>query len=160
MVQLDGTKVSKSLGNLVMIDDLLTSWSPDALPVYLASHHYRKAWNHDPSEIDRAQQLVKELREAVAAQAGGGPSFDPSGVEAALLQAMDDDLNTPKAFKAANEMARRITGAAKQGRDVRTAQQSLHAVARIFGLRLDARGPETRVSAGWERHLEKCSENP
>ncbi len=43
MVGYQGEKMSKSLGNLVMVADLLYTYSPDALRLYLGSHHYREA---------------------------------------------------------------------------------------------------------------------
>jgi L-cysteine:1D-myo-inositol 2-amino-2-deoxy-alpha-D-glucopyranoside ligase len=159
MVQLDGTKMSKSLGNLIMIHDLLTSWSPDTLRLYLASHHYREDWNHDPSDIAHAQEFLEEIRQAVAIQGGSRPSLDPSNLETTFLQAIEADLDTPAALEAAREMAYHVTRAARRGDDVRMAQKSLRAVLGILGLRLDA-GPEARVSAGWERHLKRFSENP
>jgi cysteinyl-tRNA synthetase len=159
MVRLNGTKMSKSLGNLVMIDDLLTSWSPDTLRVYLASHHHRESWNHDPSDMARAQELVEELCAAVSIPSGDGPSLDSSRLETRFLQAMEEDLNTPLALKAAGDMARHVHGAAEQGCDVRTAQSSLRATSEIIGLRLGAE-PEDRVITGWERHRRKLSENP
>jgi L-cysteine:1D-myo-inositol 2-amino-2-deoxy-alpha-D-glucopyranoside ligase len=159
MIQLDGVKMSKSLGNLVMVDELLERWSPDALRAYLASHHYREAWNHDPSDIARAQELLEELSAALSIGGGSGSSLDPSGLESAFLRTMEDDLDTPRALAAAREMARQIRNAAEQGWNVRTAQKSLRAMSGILGLRLDA-GPEARVIAGWEQHLRKFNGNP
>jgi L-cysteine:1D-myo-inositol 2-amino-2-deoxy-alpha-D-glucopyranoside ligase len=46
MVHHEGQKMSKSLGNLVMIRDLLSGWSADALRLYMGSHHYRQVWSH------------------------------------------------------------------------------------------------------------------
>jgi cysteinyl-tRNA synthetase len=39
MVQLHGRKISKSLGNLIMVQDLLAQYAPDAIRLYLAGHH-------------------------------------------------------------------------------------------------------------------------
>jgi L-cysteine:1D-myo-inositol 2-amino-2-deoxy-alpha-D-glucopyranoside ligase len=44
MVQLAGRKISKSLGNLIMVQDLLREYSPDAIRLFLAGHHYRQIW--------------------------------------------------------------------------------------------------------------------
>ncbi|MGQ9683036.1 MAG: class I tRNA ligase family protein, partial [Anaerolineae bacterium] len=46
-----GAKMSKSLGNLILVGDLLQRYDPDALRLYLASHHYRQPWCHDDSEL-------------------------------------------------------------------------------------------------------------
>ena len=54
MVHHEGEKMSKSLGNLVMARDLLQSWSPDALRLYMGSYHYREVWGHDPARLEWA----------------------------------------------------------------------------------------------------------
>ncbi len=74
MVRYQGEKMSKSIGNLVMVRDLLTEYSADAIRLYLAWHHYRQAWGYQASELARAQGVVDELRRAVSASSGdGGP---------------------------------------------------------------------------------------
>ena len=49
LVGLDGTKMSKSLGNLVFVGDLLKEWEPAVVRLALLSHHYRPdwEWSHD-----------------------------------------------------------------------------------------------------------------
>ena len=49
MVRMDGEKMSKSLGNLVLVHDLLQRYSADAVRVLLLSHHYRDAWEYTGS---------------------------------------------------------------------------------------------------------------
>ena len=44
LVGLDGTKMSKSLGNLVFVGDLLKEWEPAVVRLALLSHHYRPDW--------------------------------------------------------------------------------------------------------------------
>ncbi len=48
MVGLDGTKMSKSLGNLVFVGDLLKEWDPAAVRLALLAHHYRTDWDWQP----------------------------------------------------------------------------------------------------------------
>ncbi len=57
MVRFEGEKMSKSLGNLVMVRDLLDDWTPDALRLYLGSHHYREAWQFDPQKLVRFSKI-------------------------------------------------------------------------------------------------------
>jgi cysteinyl-tRNA synthetase len=154
MVRHEGEKMSKSLGNLVMVRDLLESWSPDALRIYLAQHHYREAWEHNLDALRRAERLAQKLREAVSADRGADKSLDPSSARAAFVEAMDDDLDTPSALDHLERLAEEILDTAHAGRDMQQAQEVLRSMGRVFGLRLDAEGPEERVTAEWNRYLE------
>lgn len=58
MVEHEGEKMSKSLGNLVMARDLLQDYTADALRLYMASHHYRHPWHYDAGELRVAQSLA------------------------------------------------------------------------------------------------------
>ncbi len=77
MVRHEGEKMSKSLGNLVMVRDLLRDWSPDALRLYLASHHYRQEWSYSAADLGEAGRLVEGLRAAAGATSGRGAALDP-----------------------------------------------------------------------------------
>jgi L-cysteine:1D-myo-inositol 2-amino-2-deoxy-alpha-D-glucopyranoside ligase len=154
MVRHEGEKMSKSLSNLVMVRDLLESWSPDALRIYLAQHHYREAWEHNLDALRRAERLAQKLREAASADRGSGKSLDPSSARAAFVEAMDDDLDTPSALDHLERLAEETLDTAHAGRDMQQAQEVLRSMGRVFGLRLDAEGPEERVTAEWNRYLE------
>jgi len=155
MVRHQGEKMSKSLGNLVMIDDLLNDWSPDALRVYLALHHYRDPWDHDERELIRASDIAERLKSAVSVQGGNTKPLAVSDLEAAFVNAMDDDLNSPRALHHLEGLASAILGAAGRGRSILDAQTALRSLGRIFGLRLDADRPENRVTCGWHEFLEQ-----
>ncbi|HVQ77534.1 MAG TPA: class I tRNA ligase family protein, partial [Candidatus Binatia bacterium] len=160
MVEHEGAKMSKSLGNLVMVRDLLVDWPADALRLYLAGHHYRRSWSHDAREIARADRLARTLRTAVTAAGGRGGALDTAGAEADFAAAMDDDLDTPAALGRLEGLADDILGAARAGRDVAPAQALLRRLAEVFGLRLDAPGADKRVVEGWEAHLERFPAAP
>jgi cysteinyl-tRNA synthetase len=159
MVRHDGEKMSKSLGNLVMVSDLLKTCSPDALRLYLADHHYREAWSYDAGELDKAGRLADLLSRAVQpadpARAGTRDALDPAAAEAAFVAAMDRDLDTPAALVALADLATSIREGARAGVDVRAAQQALRRLGTVFGLRLDAATPEDRVLRGWNEHAER-----
>jgi L-cysteine:1D-myo-inositol 2-amino-2-deoxy-alpha-D-glucopyranoside ligase len=151
MVQHAGKKISKSLGNLIMVRDLLQTYSPDALRLYLAGHHYRQVWQHDVGELERAEQLARTLRRA-ATGLGGSPShqsLDPTPRWMAFTEAMARDLDTPAALAILVRLADEIVTAAQTGRSVGEAQTALRRMGRIFGLRLGAAAPEPEVIAGW-----------
>jgi cysteinyl-tRNA synthetase len=100
MVRKDGEKMSKSLGNMVFVRDLLQRYSPDAIRLYLLSHHYRQVWEWNAAELDEAAAHAARL--ATQARAMSGAS------EAAVMDftaALEDDLNTPAAIGALDRLA-------------------------------------------------------
>ncbi len=155
MVYHDGDKMSKSLGNLVMARDLLKDWSPDALRLYLASHHYRKAWSYSPADLARAGQLAQRLKDAAMAANGDGPLLDPTSARSLFETVMDNDLDTPTALSVLEQLAEDIVAAAGVGQNVEAAQETLSSLGQVFGLRLLASEPEPRVVSGWGEHLKR-----
>src|SRR5205823_12453037 len=93
MVRMDGEKMSKSLGNMVFLRDLLLRYSADAIRVYLLGHHYRQEWEWSPAELDSAASLAQRLTLAAAEP----DNADSHAVEA-FRAALEDDLNTPQAI--------------------------------------------------------------
>ncbi len=157
MVRYQGEKMSKSLGNLVMVDDLLKTYSPDALRLYLANHHYRLPWSHDPTELDRSQQLAAKLRSAAVAPGGQRAMLDTGPTNALFTAAMENDLDTPAALVVLTGLADEILEGDLAGHNLASAQTLLRRLGRVFGLQLDASTPEERVTAGWEHHLQRFS---
>ncbi|MDQ1446030.1 MAG: L-cysteine:1D-myo-inositol 2-amino-2-deoxy-alpha-D-glucopyranoside ligase [Acidimicrobiaceae bacterium] len=91
MVRLGGEKMSKSLGNLVFVGDLLKEWEPDAIRLALLSQHYRASWDWTDDLLPEAVARLDRWR---SAGAGGGSAEGLDAVRAAL----DDDLDTPTAL--------------------------------------------------------------
>jgi L-cysteine:1D-myo-inositol 2-amino-2-deoxy-alpha-D-glucopyranoside ligase len=107
MVALDGEKMSKSKGNLELVSRLREQGvDPMAIRLALLAHHYRTDWEWKASDLTDAVTLLGRLREAVAAPAGAvsGPVVD------AVLDALADDLDAPKALAALREWADRSQG--------------------------------------------------
>lgn len=136
MVAYQGTKMSKSLGNLVLVREVLDTYSADALRLYLFSHHYRSEWEFVYDEMDEWSRVAADLREA-AEFPGFGPDepLDISTLRDEFFDAMEDDLNTPEAVRAIREMALSILEAPEDD-DVRLAQGTLRRAAAILGLSL------------------------
>ena len=93
MVRMDGAKMSKSLGNMVFVRDLLARYSVDALRLYLLSHHYRSVFEWSPGDLEACASLADRL--ALAAHA---PDYGPLSVREAFAAALEDDLDTPRAI--------------------------------------------------------------
>ncbi len=156
MVHHEGEKMSKSLGNLVMVRDLLQEFSPDALRVYLAQHHYRQPWSFDRAALNAAATIAEEIARAAAIAVPNVPTgaraLPVESLQYEFVEAMNDDLNTPLALKTLHTLATQMNGAAAKGWSVNEAQQQLHTMGRVFGLRLGANAPEQSVREGWQRH--------
>ena len=104
MVAYQGTKMSKSLGNLVFVNELVHTHDPRALRLALMAHHYRQDWEWLDHEIDEATLLLTRLAEAGAATSGPDPQATLTAVRAAL----DDDLDAPEARDILDRTARAI----------------------------------------------------
>ena len=90
LVGFEGTKMSKSLGNLVFVGDLCKEWDPAAVRLALLAHHYRGDWEwHTAGDMPAAA-----VRLALWSSA---PAGDGSAGLAAVRAALDDDLDTPAA---------------------------------------------------------------
>lgn len=109
MVMRDGEKMSKSLGNLVLVSDLLKRHSPNAVRWLLLSHHYRRVWEFMQDELDAAESTVERISRYLAKEPKAKPDAD---VMKRFSSAMDDDLDTPAAL---DMISRLCESAAGQG---------------------------------------------
>jgi L-cysteine:1D-myo-inositol 2-amino-2-deoxy-alpha-D-glucopyranoside ligase len=103
LVGLGGQKMSKSLGNLVFVGDLLESWEPAVVRLALLAHHYRADWQWDDAALDAAAARLERWRAAgVGSRAG---SDGASHALDAVRDRLDDDLDAPGALAALDELA-------------------------------------------------------
>jgi L-cysteine:1D-myo-inositol 2-amino-2-deoxy-alpha-D-glucopyranoside ligase len=110
-VHLGPEKMSKSLGNMIFVRDALKKTTAGALRLYLFDVHYRRRFDHDEPRLARAR-----VRAAALAKDLGRGSVGPLGRDAgtrAVLAALDDDLNAPRAIRALERSARTAPAAAK-----------------------------------------------
>ncbi len=99
MVGLHGVKMSKSLGNLVFVRELLDRHGAAAVRLALASKHYRSAWDYDEVLMIEAERRLERWLSA-SGRAGGGERL----LEAVRAR-LDDDLDTPGALELIDEAA-------------------------------------------------------
>jgi L-cysteine:1D-myo-inositol 2-amino-2-deoxy-alpha-D-glucopyranoside ligase len=91
LVGLGGTKMSKSLGNLVFVGELCREWEPAAVRLALLAHHYRTDWDWE-TETDMPPATARLALWRSAADGAGDAAL------AEVRQALDDDLDTPGAL--------------------------------------------------------------
>lgn len=104
LVAYQGTKMSKSLGNLVFVSDLRTEIDPRAIRLALMAHHYRSDFEWFDDEGPKAQTDLDLLIEAcaIAEPLSEGQLMDE------VREALDDDLNAPRARELLLESAQII----------------------------------------------------
>jgi L-cysteine:1D-myo-inositol 2-amino-2-deoxy-alpha-D-glucopyranoside ligase len=128
MVAYEGEKMSKSLGNLVFVSDLLEVADPRAVRLALMQHHYRAGFEWYDSDVEEGKALLRRLQAAVAAPAGS----DPRPFAARVREALDDDLDVPRALDALDDLA----SAVLSGGPDPQAPVVLRELARLLGLDL------------------------
>lgn len=124
-INVDGEKMSKSLGNFFTTRDILQDYSEEVLRFFLISKHYRSPINFSDAELDNAakslQRLqntfnkLKDLLDRDRADLKSGNKEELQGLENEIKakrekfeEAMDDDLNTALAIGALHELAKEL----------------------------------------------------
>jgi L-cysteine:1D-myo-inositol 2-amino-2-deoxy-alpha-D-glucopyranoside ligase len=93
MVRLGGEKMSKSLGNLVFVGDLLKDVDPMAVRLSIIANHYRRSWDWEDALVPAAEERLARWRGAGVGE----------GALEAVRTALDDDLDTPAAVAAIDD---------------------------------------------------------
>jgi len=105
MLTFDGRKMSKSLGNVLLVHELLQQHPPEALRLRLLSGHYRQPLDWSDSAIAQAVSTLdgwyRVLRDLAGIELPAAALPVPANVEAALC----DDLNTPQALAELSQLA-------------------------------------------------------
>lgn len=95
MVGYEGSKMSKSLGNLVLVSQLRRSGSdPMAIRLALLAHHYRHDWEWTAADLTVAEGRLTKWRAAVGRQAGPNAAV----LAAEVRRALSEDLDAPSAL--------------------------------------------------------------
>ncbi len=131
MVHQDGEKMSKSLGNLTLVSDLLKDYSADAIRVTLLSHLYRCPWECFPEDLQVATELVARLQQ-VRTLVGERSDGQDTVLSGRFHAAMKNDLNTPEALLLLHRAAETMLA----NHDINTGAEILR-LARILGLRIE-----------------------
>jgi cysteinyl-tRNA synthetase len=145
LVRIGGEKMSKSLGNSLLVDAMITRVRPVELRYYLGQAHFRSEIDYSELALAEAvtayrriEGFVTRAAELVACRAGGGPAADysPASLPAAFSAAMDDDLGVPQALAVLYESLREGNGALSAGDAAGTAKAltEIRAMLRALGL--------------------------
>jgi cysteinyl-tRNA synthetase len=107
-VQIDGEKMSKSLGNSFFLKDALAQYDGEILRYYLIGVHYRNDFNFNEIDLLASKKRLDKLYRLKKRLIPSTPSAPSSAFKEALLAAMSDDLNISEALAVIDEMISRI----------------------------------------------------
>jgi cysteinyl-tRNA synthetase len=157
MLQLSGEKMSKSLGNLVTVDEFLSKHEPDALRMMILNGSYRAPLSYSDDIVVAAERGLDRLRSALKpapANAPGAPAETRAWLEKqiettrqAFVESMDDDVNSAGGLAALFELVRVVNTARDAGAtdaELKPTQETLCTLTGVLGLRLS----EKKTSGG------------
>jgi cysteinyl-tRNA synthetase len=124
--------MSKSLGNVLLVRDLLRAAPGEAIRFALLGAHYRKPLDWTDSGLLRAKRTLDRLYLTLR-DLPGPPRAPAEATSQRVLAALEDDLNTPKAFAELRALAREANASADPGRRLALKAEIL-AAGQLLGL--------------------------
>ncbi len=107
-LSLDQTKMSKSLGNVLLVHDLVKTIPGEVIRLALLSAHYRQPLDWSAETIASARRMLDRLYGAVRGIDVAAGALAAAEVPQPLVDALEDDLNTPKALAELFALARAL----------------------------------------------------
>jgi len=127
-------KMSKSIGNVFTISSALERYSSDVLRMFFLGSHYRSPLTFNEENVKSQERALERLRTALNTQSFEGTEMKYDLYTSRFMEAMDDDLNTPRALAVLFDLARDINREAGNGLNVRESQKILESLAGVLGL--------------------------
>lgn len=150
MLQLGGEKMSKSLGNIVSIKEILSKREADVMRMLVLNGTYRAPLLFNEDTLDAAQKNVERLKSALRPASPSASRLNPEdaftlastadSAKTNFTEAMDNDFNTAGAIAALFEIAKAINTARDSGANdeqLKSAQDIFRELANVLGLKLE-----------------------
>ena len=135
MVTYEGEKMSKSIGNTISPVQMLQQARPLVVRYYLGSAHYRSVLDYRPTSLEEARVAIERVEAFLAATL---ELMDPNPQERRVPQdfadALDDDMNIPRALAVLHEQTRAGNAALAAGADASEFANAVWAMANVLGL--------------------------
>jgi cysteinyl-tRNA synthetase len=132
-VNVDHTKMSKSLGNVVLVGDLLQRVPGEVVRLALLNAHYRQPLDWTENVLAEARRKLDRLYNALRNVSGWEQDWERTAPDTDVVAALEDDLNTPRALAALFNVAREINRLGDAA-DAIPLARSLRASAELIGL--------------------------
>ncbi len=132
-VNVNHEKMSKSLGNVLLVHDLLQDAPGEAIRVTLLATHYRSPLDWTDDALSQSCKILDRLYGALQQLESFDASVSEKDVPEAFLNALKDDLNTPEAFAELHKLAKQATTVTDEDSRIRIKKQML-AAGNLIGI--------------------------
>jgi len=148
MLQFGGEKMSKSVGNLITIEDFLSRHSADALRLMILNSGYRGPLTFTEEVIGQSERGLERMHSALRPELPGAKGAPSLGVldqqvqatREEFIESMDDDFNSAGALAALFDLVREINQARADGAtgaELKPAQDFLRDLTGVLGLTMN-----------------------
>ena len=135
MVTYEGEKMSKSIGNTISPVQMLQQARPLVVRYYLGSAHYRSVLDYRPTSLEEARVAIERVEAFLAATLElMVPNPQDRRVPRDFADALDDDMNIPRALAVLHEQTRAGNAALAAGADAAEYANAVWAIANVLGL--------------------------
>ena len=135
MVTYEGEKMSKSIGNTISPVQMLQQARPLVVRYYLGSAHYRSVLDYRPTSLEEARVAIERVEAFLAATLElMAPNPQDRRVPQEFADALDDDMNIPRALAVLHEQTRAGNAALAAGADASEYANAVWAMANVLGL--------------------------
>jgi cysteinyl-tRNA synthetase len=157
---LGGEKMSKSLGNLVTIDDFLAAHDADVFRFIVLNSSYRGPLTYTEDVVEQAERGLERLHSALRPAlpgAKGAPALESlekqvQSAREGFISAMDDDFNSAGALGNLFDLVRAVNQARSDGAtdaELRPAQALMRELTGVLGLRMHQPGEQSQAAGGF-----------
>ncbi|MGY1739217.1 MULTISPECIES: cysteine--tRNA ligase [unclassified Blastococcus] len=157
-VTLGGEKMSKSMGNTALVDEVVQRVRPVELRYYLVTPHYRSTIEFTDAALQEAAVAYRRIEHFVRRAVERVGEVAPAGRPAAFDAAMDDDLRTSAAVGVLHDTVRDGNSALDRGDDAATAAALGAVRAMLDVLGLDPLDPHWAAGAGADERLAEVAD--
>jgi len=131
-LSIDNKKMSKSFGNYSLVRDLLGYAPGEAIRLALLSAHYRQPLEWSPKKITSAKKMLDRMYGALRETVVSKEMIKNSDIPSSILEALCDDLNTPKAIAEIFNLVKKLNKAKNSDKEILAAK--VYASGQIMGL--------------------------
>tara|TARA_Y100000590_G_scaffold305732_1_gene344863 strand:+ start:154 stop:1542 length:1389 start_codon:yes stop_codon:yes gene_type:complete len=152
-VIVDGEKMSKSLGNIKLVHDLIDKFSGETLRLTLLSSHYRQPLNWTLDSINQNNSMLNRIYRELKKLKNIEVDKQDYKVPQNIMSALCDDLNTPKVFAELNVLVNKINSS--KIHDLKKIKAEILATGKLIGILQE--DPEKWLGYGRTQNLDNKS---